>query len=51
LFWGDIRLKTGKKIKVQGTYRKTMEMGKYTFRDVIEATEIDTELKIQGKNP
>jgi hypothetical protein len=40
LFWGDIKLKTGKKIKVQGVYRKIMEMGKYTFRDVIEASEI-----------
>ncbi len=51
LFWGDIKLKTGKKIKVQGIYRKTMEMGKYTFRDVIESTQIETEIKIQGKNP
>ena len=51
LFWGDIKLKTGKKIKVQGVYRKIMEMGKYTFRDVIEASEIETELKTQEKNP
>jgi len=51
LFWGDIKLKTGKKIKIQGTYRKTMEMGKYTFRDVIETSNIETEMKIQEKNP
>jgi len=50
-FWGDIKLKTGKKIRVTGIYRKIMEMGKYTFRDVIEASEIDTEMKIQEKNP
>ncbi len=41
LFWGEIKLKTGKKIKVQGVYRKVMEMGKYTFRDVIEASKIE----------
>jgi hypothetical protein len=51
LFWGDIKLKTGKKIKVQGVYRKIMEMGKYTFRDVIETSEIEKEMKIQEKNP
>jgi hypothetical protein len=51
LFWGDIKLKTGKKIKVQGVYRKIMEMGKYTFRDVIESSEIETEIKTQEKNP
>ena len=51
LFWGDIKLKTGKKIRVTGIYRKIMEMGKYTFRDVIEASEIETEMKIQEKNP
>ena len=51
LFWGDIKLKTGKKIKVQGIYRKIMEVGKYTFCDVIEASEIETEMKIQEKNP
>jgi hypothetical protein len=50
LFWGDIKLKTGKKIKVQGVYRKTMEMGKYTFRDVIEASEIEKEMETQEKN-
>jgi hypothetical protein len=36
---------------VHGVYRKMMEMGKYTFRDVIEASEIETEMKIQEKNP
>jgi hypothetical protein len=51
LFWGDIKLKTGKKIKVHGVYRKMMEIGKYTFRDMIEASEIETEMKIQEKNP
>jgi hypothetical protein len=49
LYWGDIKLKTGRKIKVQGIYRKTMEMGKYTFRDVIEATEIEKEKETQEK--
>ncbi len=51
LFWGDIKLKTGKKIRVQGVYRKIMEMGKYPLRDVIEASEIETEMKTQEKNP
>jgi hypothetical protein len=50
-FWGDKKLKTGKKIRVTGIYRKIMEMGKYTLRDVIEASEIETEMKIQEKNP
>jgi hypothetical protein len=50
LFWGDIKLKTGKKVKVKGIYRKTMEMGKYTFRDVIETSEIETDMKRQEKN-
>jgi hypothetical protein len=51
LFWGNIKLKTGKKVRVTGIYRKIMEMGKYTFRDVIEASVIETEMKIQEKNP
>jgi hypothetical protein len=50
LFWGNIKLKTGKKIRVTGIYRKIMEMGKYTFRDVIEASEIETDKKRQEKN-
>ena len=40
LFWGDMKLKKGQKVRVTGIYRKIMEMGKYTFRDVIEASEI-----------
>jgi hypothetical protein len=51
LFWGEIKLIRGKKVTVKGVYRKIMEMGKYTFRDVIEAGEIKTEMKIEGKNP
>jgi hypothetical protein len=50
LFWGSMKLKTGKKIRVTGIYRKIMEMGKYTFRDVIEASEIETGKKRQDKN-
>ena len=50
LFWGDVKLKTGKKIKVQGVYKKIMEMGKYPLRDVIEASEIEKEIKTQEKN-
>jgi hypothetical protein len=51
LYWGEIKLKTGRKIKVQGVYRKMMEMGKYTFRDVIEASDIQKEMNAQEKNP
>lgn len=40
LVWEQMKLKKGEKIKVTGTYRKVMEMGKYTFRDMIEASEI-----------
>ena len=40
LFWGDMKLKPGKKVRVKGIYRKIMEVGKYTFRDVIEASKI-----------
>jgi len=40
LVWEPMKLKKGEKIKVTGTYRKIMEMGKYTFRDMIEASEI-----------
>jgi len=43
LFWGDMKLKPGKKVRVTGMYRKIMEMGKYTFRDMIEASEIKTD--------
>ncbi len=41
LFWGDIKLKTGKKIKVRGIYKQVMELGKYSLRDVIEASQIE----------
>ena len=51
LFWGDMKLKKGEKVRVTGIYRKIMEMGKYTFRDVIEASGIQTEMKVQEKNP
>ncbi len=40
LVWEQMKLKKGEKVKVTGTYRKIMEMGKYTFRDLIEASEI-----------
>lgn len=40
LVWEPMKLKKGEKIKATGTYRKIMEMGKYTFRDMIEASEI-----------
>jgi len=51
LIWGNLKLKTGKKVRVTGTYRKVMEMGKYTFRDVIETGEVKTEMKTEEKNP
>ena len=41
LKWGDMKLKPGKKVSVKGIYRKTMKIGKYTFRDLIEASEIN----------
>jgi len=40
LKWGDMKLKPGKKVSVKGIYRKTMKLGKYTFRDLIEASKI-----------
>jgi len=40
LVWEQMKLKKGEKVKVTGTYRKVMEMGKYTFRDMVEASEI-----------
>jgi hypothetical protein len=40
LVWEQPKLKKGEKVKITGTYRKVMEMGKYTFRDMIEASEI-----------
>jgi hypothetical protein len=41
LKWGDMKLKPGKKVSVKGIYRRTMKIGKYTFRDLIEASEIN----------
>jgi len=38
--WGDMKLKPGKKVGVRGIYRKIMKVGKYTFHDVIEVSEI-----------
>ncbi len=40
LVWEQIKLKKGEKIKVTGTFRQAMEMGKYTFRNMIEASKI-----------
>ncbi len=40
LVWEPMKLKKGEKIKVTGTFRKVMEMGKYTFRDMVEASKI-----------
>ena len=40
LVWEQMKLKKGEKVGVAGTFRKVMEMGKYTFRDMIEASEI-----------
>jgi len=40
LLWGDMGLKPGRKVAVTGIYRKTLKMGKYTFRDIIEASKL-----------
>jgi len=40
LFWGDMKLKPGKEVRVTGIFKKIMEVGKYTFRDMIEARKI-----------
>jgi len=40
LLWGDMKLKPGRKVSVRGTFRKIMPMGKYTFRDIVEANKI-----------
>ena len=40
LVWEQMKLKKGEKVKITGTYRRVMEMGKYTFRDMIEASQI-----------
>jgi hypothetical protein len=41
LFWGTMKIKPGKKVKVTGIYRMVMKMGKYTFRDMIEASNVN----------
>jgi hypothetical protein len=40
--WGQSKLKQGQKVKVTGTYRKVKRVGRYTFYNEIEATEIET---------
>jgi exonuclease VII large subunit len=40
--WGQSKLKQGQKVKVTGTYRKFKRVGRYTFYNEIEATEIQT---------
>jgi exonuclease VII large subunit len=40
--WGQTKLKQGQKVKVTGTYRKFKRVGRYTFYNEIEATEIQT---------
>jgi hypothetical protein len=40
--WGQTKLKQGQKVKVTGTYRKVKRVGRYTFYNEIEATEIQT---------
>ena len=39
--WGTMKLKYQQKIRVTGTYKKLMKMGKYAFRDAIEANKIE----------
>jgi hypothetical protein len=41
--WGHSKFKQGQKVKVTGTYRKVKRVGRYTFYNEIEATEIQTE--------
>lgn len=40
--WGQSKLKQRQKVKVTGTYRKFKRVGRYTFYNEIEATEIET---------
>jgi len=40
--WGQSKLKQGQKVKVTGTSRKFKRVGRYTFYNEIEATEIET---------
>ena len=37
---GRLKLQGGQKVRVTGIYRKVKKVGKYTFRNQIEATEI-----------
>ncbi len=41
LVWGNTKLKKEQKVHVTGIYKKIMKMGKYTFRDMIEASKIN----------
>ncbi len=41
--WGHSKFKQGQKVKVTGTYRKVKRVGRSTFYNEIEATEIQTE--------
>ena len=38
--WGKLKLQGGQKVRVTGIYRKVKKIGKYTFRNGIEATGI-----------
>jgi hypothetical protein len=38
--WGKFQLQGGQKVRVTGIYRKVMKVGKYTFRNGIEAKKI-----------
>jgi hypothetical protein len=41
--WGHSKIKEGQKVKVIGTYRKVKKVGRYTFYNEIEATEVKNE--------
>jgi DNA polymerase III alpha subunit len=41
--WGHSKVKEGQKVKVIGTYRKVKKVGRYTFYNEIEATEVKNE--------
>jgi hypothetical protein len=38
--WGKLKLQGGQKVRVTGIYHKVMRVGQSTFRNEIEATEI-----------
>jgi len=38
--WGKLKLQGGQKVRVTGIYHKVMKVGQSTFRNEIEATEI-----------